>query len=161
MAKKMYLDAKPESAYFTLLGISCHLKDYRLSFLLNQNLGFSFIKWDDLTFSSYLHEVESGFSFYRYHDEERLTTYHLIANRSEEFALVPENKQLDFLLFLEGKATRQEKDSLVKAIRSIQGVLTVFEIRLTEIRNYEILLTDIEMHVMNILKTPKTQYQPH
>jgi hypothetical protein len=160
MAKKIFLDARSEPVFFTLLGISCHLKDYRLSYLLNQQLGFSFIKRDDLRVMSSVTKEENEFSFYTFRNEERMNTYYLIANRSQDFILVPEIRQFDFLLVVEGKYTKSEKDSMMKTIRLLQNILTIFEVKFTEIRNYENLLTDIEMHVMNIQKTPKIKYQP-
>ena len=150
MGKKILLNVRSEPTYFTLIGISCHLKDYRLSYLLNQKLECSFSKLEDL----------QDFSFYYYRDEDRYNTYTLIANRSQESVLVPQLKQTDFLLLVEGEFKKAQKDPVLNAIRTIPNVLTAYEIRLPEIKNFEILLTDIEMHVMNIFKIVKSKYQP-
>jgi hypothetical protein len=150
MGKKILLNIRSEPTYFTLIGISCHLKDYRLSYLLNQKLEYSFSKLEDL----------QDFSFYYYRDEDRYNTYTLIANRSQESVLVPQLKQTDFLLLVEGEFKKAQKDPVLNAIRTIPNVLTAYEIRLPEIKNFEILLTDIEMHVMNIFKIEKSKYQP-
>ena len=160
MAKKIYLDVRSEPAFFTLLGISCHLRDYRLSYLFNHHLGFSFIKRDDLRINSSFNKAQTEFSFYSYRNEEHLNSFYLIANRSQDFILVPEMKQFDFLLIIEGEYKKAEKDILLKTLRSLPGVLTVFEIRFAEIKNHESLLTDIEMHIMNIHKVSKLKYQP-
>ena len=160
MAKKIYLDDKPDPVFYTLLGISCHLKDYRLSFLLNQHLGFAFAKMDDLRVNSPVHKSEADFSFYNSFNEEKLFSYYLIANRSQDFILVPEMKQIDFILFVEGKCNKQGRGSLIKKIRMVPGILTAIEIDFAAIKNIENLLTDIEMHVMNIRKIPKIRYQP-
>ena len=48
MSKKILLDVRPEPAIFTLIGISCHVKDYRISYLLNNHLGFDLLKMEDL-----------------------------------------------------------------------------------------------------------------
>jgi hypothetical protein len=160
MAKKVSLKVRPEPVLFTLLGISCHLKDYRLSYLLNNNLGIFFTKHDDLRISAAGSRDETEFSFYLFRDEERLNTYYLIANRSQDFVLVPELKQFDFLLVVEGAIGTGEKEFLLKIIRGIPGVLTVVENELTGIKNYENLLTDVEMHMMNIQKSTSLKYQP-
>jgi len=159
MAKKIYLDVRSDPALFTLLGISCHLRDYRLSYLFNHHLGFSLIKRDDLRIISSPDKGQTEFSFYSYRNEERLNTFYLIANRSQSFILVPEMKQFDFLLIVEGRYNKGEKNVMIKTIRSLPGVLTVFEINFTEIKNYESLLTDLEIHSMNIHKLPKIKYQ--
>jgi hypothetical protein len=160
MAKKVYLGVRSEPAFFTLLGISCHLRDYRLSYLFNFHLGFTFVKNDDLRIISSPAQGEAEFSFYSYRDEERYNSYYLIANRSPSFTLVPEMKQFDFLLIVEGRFNKPEKDAMLRTIRKLPNILTVFETRMEEIRNIENLLTDVEMHITNIRKLPKIKYQP-
>ena len=160
MAKRVYLGVRAEPAYFTLLGISCHLRDYRLSYLINLHLGFSLVKRDDLKITSSSNQGEAEFSFFSYRDEERFNSYYLIGNRSESFTLVPEMKQFDFLLFVEGKFNKPEKDALTKTILKLPGILTLFETNITQLKNFENLLTDLEIHTMNVNKSPQTKYQP-
>ncbi|MCX6246069.1 MAG: IPExxxVDY family protein [Bacteroidetes bacterium] len=160
MAKKIFLDVRPEPVYFTLIGISCHVKDYRISYLLNTRLGLEFHKLDDLKITLTQKKEPTGFSFYYYRDEDYFNAYYLISNRSEEFALAPEIKQVDFLLIVEGVFKKAQKDPLIKAIRAIPNVLTAYEINFAEIKNHETLLNDMEMHFMNIHKESKVKYQP-
>ena len=160
MAKRIHLEVRPEPAFFTILGISCHLRDYRLSYLINHHLGFSFIKRDDLRIIPASDKEQAEFSFYSFRNEENLNTFYLIANRSQSLILVPEMKQFDFLLIVDGKYNKTEKDAMMKTLRSLPSILTIFEIKFTEIKNHESLLTDIEMHVMNIRKLSKIKYQP-
>ena len=47
MAKKFLTETRSEPALYTLLGISCHLRDYHLTYLLNEKLELEFIKEDD------------------------------------------------------------------------------------------------------------------
>lgn len=160
MGKRVYLGARSEAAFFTLLGISCHLRDYRLSHLFNHHLGFSFAKRDDLRIVSPSRQAEDEFSFYSFRDEERLNTFYLIGNRNQSVILIPEMKQFDFLVIVEGRFVKAEKDVLTKTLRSLPGIVAVIETRLTDIKNYESLLTDIEMHVMSVHKVQKIKYQP-
>ena len=160
MAKKILLDVRAEPVFFTLIGISCHVKDYRISFLLNAHLGFEFLKLDDLTITLPRKKVPAGFSFYYYYDEDYFNIYYLLANRSQEFVLAPEVRQVDFLLIVEGAFKKTQKDPLIKAIRGIPNVLAAYEINLAEINNHEMLLNDMEMHFMNLHKESKFKYQP-
>ena len=159
MAKKVFLDVRSEPSYYTMAGISCHLKDYRLSFLLNQKLEFAFTRIDDLPAFLSGKKLQAEFALYYYKDEDRFNTFCLLANRSQDAVLVPELRQTDFLLLVEGEFRKAQKDPVLTAIRSIPNVLTAFEVRLTEIKNIEILLTDIEMHLMNVLKEKKKTFQ--
>ncbi|MFZ4520842.1 MAG: IPExxxVDY family protein [Bacteroidales bacterium] len=150
MAKKVFLETRSEPTLFTLLGISCHLKDFRLSYLLNKNLELEFVKMDDF----------QGYSFYFCRDEDRFNAYYLLGNRGPESFLLPDFKTVDFFLLLEGPVKKVQKDLLLEKIRGIQQVLTAFEMRLSTVKNYELLLTDLELHFMNILKVAKIKYSP-
>jgi hypothetical protein len=159
MAKRVYIGLRSEPALITLLGISCHLRDYRLSHMFSQHLGFSFIKRDELKIRVSA-DQESEFSFYTCRDEEHQNLFYLVANRAQSAILIPEMKQFDFILFVEGKFNKPEKEFMMKTLRAVAGILTVFEMQIQDIKNPEILLTDIEMHLMNIHKVPKTKYEP-
>jgi len=150
MARKVVLQTRPEPILFTLFGISCHLKDYRLSYHLNQRLDLGFVKMDDFR----------DFSFYFCHDEDHMNTYYLLGNRSQDSILLPDLRQTDFLLLVEGALKKFQKDRLLEQIKGIQNVLTAFEVRFETIKHYELVLTDLELHLMNIRKEAKIKYSP-
>jgi hypothetical protein len=153
MARKILLDVHSEPVYITLIGVSCHFKDYRFTHLLNKGLGFSFAKETELPVVVPGRKEQSVFSFYQFRDEENYLHYSLIANRSEEFVLVPEARQVDFILVIEGEMKKSRVNALLKGIGSIQNVLMAYEIKTTAIKNIENLLTDIELHLMNIRRS--------
>ncbi|MCX6304539.1 MAG: IPExxxVDY family protein [Bacteroidetes bacterium] len=150
MAKKVSLETRSEPALFTLFGISCHLRDFRLSYLLNNKLELEFVKMDDF----------QGFSFYFCRDDDQYNAYYLLGNRGQEALLLPDLKQTDFFLLVEGPFKKMQKDRLLEKIRGIQHVLTAFEVRFETIKNYESMLNDLELHFMNILKEAKIIYSP-
>lgn len=150
MSKKLLQATDTGSLHYTLFGISCHLKDYRLSFLINRQLGMDFARMDDFL----------DFSFYLYPDEDNFNTYFLIANRSPEKVLIPELKQTDFLMLVEGPFNKSQKERLLENIRTISNVLTAFEIRFETIKNHPSLLNDLELHFDNINKELKIKYSP-
>jgi hypothetical protein len=160
MAKKVYLDARDAPVLFTLIGISCHLKDYRLSYLLNYHIPTEFVKLEDLKITPQAKKEPSEFSFYYFRDEDRFNTYALVSNRNQEAVLVSEIKQVDFILIIEGELRKPQKETLLKNIRSIPNVLTSYELKFSEIKNHESLLSDIELHLMHIFKEKKTKYKP-
>ena len=151
MAKKILLKSRSEPALYTLFGISCHLRDYHLVFLLNEQLELAFVKKDDFL---------GCYSLYFYRDEDCYNAYYLLGNRGEDTTLLPELKQTDFLLLVEGPFKKNQKESLLANIKGIQSVLAVFEIRFATIRNYESILNDLEIHFMNINKELKVTYSP-
>jgi hypothetical protein len=155
MAKKILLKTRSEPALYTLIGVSCHLMDYRLLHLLNKELGFNFSKEDDLKINVSALKQTVPFSFYTYKDEDHRNSYNLIANFSQDVVLVPEFKHTDFIMLIEGDLKKQRKDALLKAIRSVPKVLTAFEIKVTDIKNPETFLTDIELHLIDSRKKSK------
>lgn len=150
MSKKIFLDIRPEPAIFSLIGVSCHMKDYRISFLLNKYLGFDLLKMEDLKITFNNKQDPAEFSFYYYYDEDYFNTYYLMSNRSQEVVLAPEIKQVDFLLIVEGEFKKSQMDRLIKSIRNIPNVLAAYEVKFSEIKNFETLLNDMEMHLMKI-----------
>ena len=159
MSKKIYLDVRSEPAVFTLLGISCHVKDYRISFLLNKHLGYDFQKMEDLKITLASKKDPAEFSLYYYHDEDYFNKYYLLANRSQDLVMAPEIKQVDFLLLIEGEFRKAQKYRLIKSIREIPNVLTAYEVKFAEIKNYETLINDMELHFVKISKENKVKYQ--
>ena len=150
MAKKILIETRSEAALFTLYGISCHIKDYRLSFLINKKLELELVKMEDFM----------GYSFYFCRDEDQFNTYSLLGNRGQDTILFPGLKQTDFIMMVEGPFKKVQKDKFLENIRGIQHVLTAYEIRFETIKNYETVLTDLEIHFMHIQKESKVKYSP-
>jgi len=158
MAKKVLLETRSEPTLFTLVGISCHLKDYRLSYLLNQKLELGFIKMDDLVVSTSPKNEADSFSFYHCRDEDHYNAYFLLSNRGQDSILLPGMKQTDFLLLVEGPFKKNQMEPLQQQIRSIPHVLTCYEIKFSSLKNYENLLTDLELHLTSLSREIKVKY---
>ncbi len=150
MAKKFLTETRSEPALYTLLGISCHLRDYHLTYLLNEKLELEFIKEDDF----------QGYPFFFCRDENCFNAYYLLGNRGQESILFPDMKQADYLLLIEGPFKKSQLERLMKNIRQIDNILMSFEISPEKIKNFETMLNDLELHVMNIHKDLKIKYSP-
>ncbi len=148
MAKKILLEHRSLPILLTLFGISCHSRDYFLVYNLNKHLELSFAKMDDF----------HGHSFFYFRDDNDFNAYYLLGNRSQESVLLPELKQTDYLLLVEGPFKKLQKENLLKVIRNAQGVLTAFEIRFETIKNYDVMLNDLELHHMRINLEMKHKY---
>ncbi|NQV01037.1 MAG: IPExxxVDY family protein [Bacteroidia bacterium] len=153
MAKRVFLEVHSEPTYYTLLGLSTQLKDYRLSFLLNKLPGFRFTRFEDLTVNLPDAEEPVPFSLYTCYDEEGFNTYTLLSNRSGNYFLIPALRQTDYLLMIEGPFKKQQKETLIKALRTIPNMLLAAEINPSLIKQYESLITDLELHIMKSKRT--------
>ena len=159
MAKKLLLETRSEPAFYTLIGISAPLTDYRLTYLLNQSLEFSLKKLEDLSTILPGKKEPDTFSLFYFRDEDQRNSYLLFSNRNQENFLLPEMRQMDFLLIIEGGFKKSRKDGMLQNIRNIKNVLASYEIRFSELKNFENLLMDLELHMTNILKPSKFKYQ--
>ncbi len=148
MAKRVFLEVRSGSTYYTLLGLSTQLKDYRLSFLLNKLPAFRFTRFDDLTVSFPDVEEPIPFSLYTCDDEENFNRYTLVSNRNSDHFLVPSVRQTDYLLIIEGPFKKQQKDELLKVLRTVPNMLLAAEINTSSIKQFESLINDLELHVM-------------
>ena len=105
---------------FALVGISCHLKDYRFVWLLNKALRSNFIKTKQFC----LHDSDCRFSQFEYSME--LSTAYIFANRSATGYLVNAKPQVDYWLKLE-EPDNKRLHKWAEEIRTIPQVLVAYE----------------------------------
>lgn len=119
---------------FSLIGISCHAKDYRLCWEMNQSLSIDMIRGAD-------YEIDtSRFSFFEYIDDENYIEYFFIANRGNEGFLIPEQKTVDYFMLMRGNVTDSLIDDIICKINSVSLVLTSFNIDPNQLKSKQNLL---------------------
>lgn len=139
---------------FTIIGIACHIPEYRVVHFLNKISNFNFIRLDDLIINKG-EEEEFGFPFYFFKDIESGATFHLIANRFTERVLIKQWKQIDFLLIAFGSNHKVKTEEIVKEIRIIPNVIAVSEMPITKKLAIDNFMTDLELHINEIQKREK------
>jgi len=132
-----------EDAYeydFLLIGISCHEKDYRISWALNQNLSLQLVKdKEDIEVLINKTNETSLHSFYSYKNEETHNEFILINNRGTTGFLIPEKQMADYLLIIK-ENFNFSLDLFLKKIKNINFVLTAFKISVEELKSKENLI---------------------
>ena len=136
---KYYLDDTYEYD-FLLIGISCHEKDYRISWALNQNLSLQLVKEkEDLeVFINKTNEL-SLHSIYTYKNAETHNEFILINNRSSAGFLIPEKQVADYLLIVKENFDFSS-ELFLKKIKNINFVLTAFKIPVEQLKSKENLI---------------------
>ena len=135
MAKKKLLI---ENDYdFFLFGISCPEKSYRLCFALNNKLKAAFSKSKDMEVQEKNQGVQLKFPVFAFRNDEMFTDYRVIVNKTENKFLVPEFKQADYLLMVQGSMPYSDKNLILKKIKEIAFVQTAFEIDPQKIKSKE------------------------
>ena len=79
----------------------------------------------------------SRFPVFTFRDEEMFTDYRVIVNKADNKVLVPEFKQADYLLMVQGGMPLSEKNSILKKIKEVAFIQTAFEIDPKKIKSKE------------------------
>ncbi len=122
--KSIRLDYRPEVDYL-LLGIASPENDYRMSWKLNQALGWSLSKTNPLAIHLKKKEVTQEFALFSWLNEDRMIQYHLIANKSETGTLLEELRTLDYVLKISGEIDDVDVKAIQKKIRELENITTV------------------------------------
>jgi len=124
-----------------LLGIVAPVKDYVLSWNLNQVLGFDFRINHDIEIQLSKKNRKYFFSIYEYKVPSVALTHYLYNNECDGEYLLPEFKHLDFLwLIKEEPLAEQELRNLIQSIKSLPGVQLVTEMTNEKIKNKQHLI---------------------
>ncbi len=136
---KYFLNEKYEYD-FSLIGISCHEKDYRLCWALNQTLFISLKKKEE-TLEVLLKKTNeiSRHSIYFFLNEDTKNEFYLICNRSSSGLLIPEQAHADYLMMIkENYSFSVEK--LLSKIKEIPFILTAFTVSVDTLKSKENLI---------------------
>lgn len=124
---------------YKLIGVSCHEKDYRLCWAINQSLGIDLSRVDNLGVEGRNH-IE-GFPFFEYHDKGKGIIFRLLANRFEGKVLMKELKTIDFLFLLKG--LDDTVDEIDDKLSAIDMVIFASEIEVENLKEKDLLYLDI------------------
>lgn len=128
---------------YSLVGIHSTEEDYRLAFLLNKHLTFKLSRHrNSLDFE----KSSAEFPIFEYHDEKNFVHYYLISNKHKtevnnfenlglfdgNYAtpsyLIPEKKNVDFFLKIEGYTQENLIHNLVSKLTSLNQIITSYSI---------------------------------
>lgn len=125
---------------FLLVGIVTSENDYRLSWLLNSELGTGLVKTDNLRVYSTRLQSEQEFTHFTYYDEKSLLDYHLIGNKAERGHLLEDMKNVDYVLKISGMVETGYMSQLISRIKKLEGISTAFRISPAEHKNTDKLI---------------------
>ena len=147
MAKKLSIPVSLSEEY-TIIGIACHLKEYRISFQINQALRIRLRRMEDLLIEEADVADNKQYALYSYDDMDRRFCYLLLTNHHQEGKLLGSLKQTDYFLIISQILSQEELERIILRIRKVQGVLTAYQIHVRDVRDMDLLLIDLEMHLM-------------
>jgi len=143
---------------FSLIAIHCRLEDYRMAYALNKHLNLKLKRCPvDLDIDNF----SSSYAVYEWQEHQAYTSWHLISNscRKEEDALqssgslfqgqqrilktyhlIPELKQVDFLLKIQSEALEVNERKIVLGLQQIPQVITAYSIEEESIKSKDCLI---------------------
>jgi hypothetical protein len=134
---KHKLDMEPDPEV-TLIGISCHVNDYRLCWALNRTLGINLTRREkDITDQG--PEQMASYAAFDHTDDGTQTCYTLVNNHCGDGVLLKEQKQADFFLLVD-EAAPVLPEELLARVRAAEFVLTAFTLDARQLRGAHKLL---------------------
>jgi hypothetical protein len=145
VAKKIKLSSVGSYNY-TTIGIACHMKDYRFTYFLNEQMGFQLKRMNDLKLG--VEQDSLGYSFYLYNIPEERRNFYLVSNYHEDGRLIPSEKGADFFLIVNDVLPLVQKKKLISKIQKIPQVLAAYDIPPGKANNLEVIFEEIEMNLL-------------
>ena len=155
---KLILDDVFEEALYTLIAIHCTIEDYRLVYLLNNNLNIHLTrKRSDLDYNN----GNSTFSIFGWEDPKYLTTWSLVHNGCKKelfqqtsyqslfdsqekitktFYLIPEYKQVNYFLKIDNQFNTKKEKIIINNILRIPQVSTAYSIDADQLKSKDNLI---------------------
>ena len=129
---------------FLLYGISCHMKDYRIAWSINNAMDLGLARADN--HSVFIRKASSEpaeFALFFFEEEENHCQYILVSNHCEDGVLIIDLKQFDYFLIIRGGMFEEEEKQLLDKVRSISGVNLVNELEPSTLKSKNNLIIDI------------------
>lgn len=149
-----------EDSNFTLISVHTSLLDYKLAYLLNKNLNTCFKRLKDPLVVE--DKTQNAiFSAFKYDDEAQFVSWYLIENKYHGVSniaienglfgtinetvnrtsyLIPEKKQTDFLVKIEGDFDPYLVHKTIQSINKMEQVMTSYEIDIATLKSKDFLI---------------------
>lgn len=118
---------------FELIGMSCHLRDYRICWSINQLLKIDLTRVDD--YEVIKNNEVLTFSFYEFFEEEDGVEYYVLSNKCEKGYLIPEKQSFDYFMILKGNTEEELLQNITQQIKSVNGVNITHQIDVNELKS--------------------------
>ena len=122
MTKRNIFKIDVSPAAFTLLGVSSHENDYRLSWNLNEHLHLGLAQTEN-----FISGTGQEFSCFAWEDENNSTIL-LISNRCDNGFLLDKYKNIDFILKIDPELTAEDLSTWQNKLKKVPLVSATFPI---------------------------------
>ncbi|MEI6122356.1 MAG: IPExxxVDY family protein [Bacteroidota bacterium] len=141
---------------YRAIGISAHLKDYKLCWNLNHILEINLQKNQNFI-SSKKKSTREEYSFYHYYDENNRCFFYLLSNKKDNAMLMSKMPEIDYILLIKGFLNDEKIEHTIANIKKTTNILTAFLINMNKYSEMNGFLTDMELHYINVIKHSNKQ----
>ena len=129
MAKKILKIDFSSSIDFTLAGIICGFRNYRLCFELNRTFSLNLERIDDICLPAGLPGSETRHACYCHKDSDG-RWLHLVSNKDRDGTgfFVPEMRNIDYFLLVTENADDYLMDNFIPKLRDVNIISGAYEI---------------------------------
>lgn len=120
---------------YCLLGIACDEPDYKLCWLINNNLSTEFKRIENIELFSAKAADKQSFTVFQFVDEATLLTYRIIKNRSDNGFFLDEFKAIDYIVHIQGDILQDEITDFIKEVSKIHSVRMCVPVDLAKIKD--------------------------
>lgn len=150
MVKKIKLSYPSDRSYYKLIGISCHLKDYRVIYNVNRTLKLHFRKQEDFSIVPATNQPLCNYALFHHYDYDRMIDYYFFANHHPDAKLLQEIRQADYFLMMAGDVYPNEISESIRKLLKLPEILAAFSIDPDRIKVFDHLITDLELHMLEL-----------
>jgi len=129
---------------FELVGVVSAVQEYKMAYLLNQQLKLQFKRTTDWEVTYPKKKDLQYFKKYDFKDELLKRVFYLIKNKNNSFHCLPELSILDYLFIISGDITKDELSQYHHQIKKIPIISSALIIEADKIKNIENIFIDEE-----------------
>lgn len=135
---------------YQMYGLVSSMKDYRLAFFINNELGLDLKKYEDFQ------PMPQGgsYSWFCHRHTGELTSYYLFGNHHEKEKLIPIQKSLDYF-FLIKAGNNKKAEELISKLRTIVNINGVFLLEMNKIKDMNTYIEVLELHELEHVILPQ------
>jgi hypothetical protein len=127
---KLELQPDPE---ISVIGISSHVKDYRLCWSINRAMGINLTRRRP-PIQDESNGIRSSFNAFDHRDEETSTSCTLVNNHGTDGVLLKDLRQADYFLVVD-QDWADRPETVLEKVRSAEFVLTAFPLEFDQLKD--------------------------
>lgn len=152
--------SQPTNEEYLMIGISCSLSDYQLSYYFNKHFQTCFQKLPDIPFYGKKGLI-GHFAFFHYYDDDLRMDYYLFANKSATAYAIPNYRHFEFFILFKLSSFLIPIEDILKEMRQISYISAALQIPLANFKTLDELLEDLELHLLDISSQQQKKEAKH